>query len=149
MLGWLCLIIELLILEELTQERDFWLGLPFVFGLWVNLHGSWPVGIVFLGIYLCDNWRAISWGSLYANGLTGQERKRLVFISGVSVLALFLNPYGWHSVVYPFVVITEHHLTVNTVEEWQSLDFHSFRGRLLFVMLAVLLWLKTVRKRRW
>src|SRR5262249_12736199 len=40
-------------------------------------------------------------------------------------------------------------LNVEHVDEWLSLDFHTLRGKFLFVMLAATLLLALARKRRW
>jgi hypothetical protein len=66
-----------------------------------------------------------------------------------SVCALFLNPYGWRLVLYPFDLAFRQQLNVANVEEWQSLDFHSPRGRLLLVCLVLLFMLQLTRSRRW
>jgi hypothetical protein len=149
MFGWACLICELIVLQEFTNGKDYLWTLPPLFALWVNLHGSWPVGILFLVVFAAARWTGISWGAIYSEGLPIASRNRLLWVLVFSIAALFINPYVWRLVIYPFVITTQHHLTTNTVEEWQSLDFHSFRGRLLFVVVAGLIWINMVRRRRW
>ena len=62
---------------------------------------------------------------------------------------LFLNPYTYHLVFYPFNFAFQQRLNVNHVDEWMSLDFHGVRGKILFGMLAATLILALARKRRW
>jgi hypothetical protein len=149
MFGWLCLIVELWVLRAFSEGKDRLRILPPLFALWINLHGSWPIGALFLVIYGVGRWRNISWGSIYAISLTGLERKHLLRIGGLSVAALFFNPYGWRLVAYPFGIVAQHHLTQSVVQEWQSLDFHGFNGRLFFLLLAGLLGLNMARRRHW
>ena len=50
--GWLCLIVLLLLLERFQQTgKGLWV-LPPLFGLWINLHGSWVFGFVVMGAYI-------------------------------------------------------------------------------------------------
>jgi hypothetical protein len=70
-------------------------------------------------------------------------------VFGLSVAALFLNPYGWHLVAYPFHITLGHKLTMDTVEEWQTLNFHSLRGKIAYAILVALLLSNMARKRLW
>ena len=149
MFGWLCLILELAVLTAFSAGNDQLWTLPPLFALWINLHGSWPVGILFLAIYIVTRWRDISWGAIYADGVNRHQRRKLVWICGLSFLALFANPYGWHLVAYPFIITLHHPLTINTVQEWQSLDFHSLLGRLFFAIVGGVIIASMARRRRW
>ena len=52
--GWLCLVALLLVLERFrTTGKGLWL-LPLLFALWINLHGSWPVGFIIVAIYIAS-----------------------------------------------------------------------------------------------
>ena len=74
---------------------------------------------------------------------------KLALAGGLSVAALFLNPYTYHLVFYPFNFAFQQKLNVNHVDEWMSLDFHGVRGKILFGMLAATIVLALARKRRW
>jgi len=149
MFGWLCLIVELVVLQGFSDGKDRLWILPPLFALWINLHGSWPIGALFLVVYGLGRWRDLSWGSIYAIELTSAQRKHLFRIGVLCVAALVCNPYGWRLVAYPFGIVGQHHLTQSVVQEWQSLDFQGFNGRLFFVLLAGLLGMNMARKRRW
>jgi hypothetical protein len=75
--------------------------------------------------------------------------RKLVLTGSLSVAGLFLNPYTYHLVFYPFNFAFKQRLNVNHVDEWMSLDFHSVRGKIIFLMLAATIVLALVRKRRW
>ena len=59
--GWLYLVALLLILEAVRREGWKWLWLvPPLFCLWVNSHGSWPMGMVLFGLFIaCWNGRRL------------------------------------------------------------------------------------------
>ncbi len=151
--GWICLVIELAILNHFRHagedKKNVLWALPLLFGLWINLHGSWPIGFVLLIAFFACGLRSFHLGALAAIKWTPEQRRRLLLFTALSIPALFLNPYGWHLVVYPFIIAGQHKLTLATVQEWQSLDFHGTRGRVVFLLIAILLAARTLRARTW
>ncbi len=146
--GWIFLLFELLILETYdSHPRRLWL-LPPLFGLWVNTHGSWLIGLALLiafALAACCNVHA---GRIESARRSGAELKQLAGVIGGSAAALFLNPYGWRLVFYPFNLAFRQKLNLSHVEEWQSPDFHAIRGKLLLAMLLAFLVLALVRRSR-
>jgi hypothetical protein len=147
--GWACLLLELCVIERYRKGRDHLWLLPVVFAAWINLHGSWPVGLLFFAIHVCFGPANAENGHTARRSWFPSQRQKLSLILGISIAALFANPYGWRLVAYPFQIAFTHHLTTSTVAEWQSLDFHGSRGKFLFTALAALLLLSMLRKRRW
>jgi hypothetical protein len=147
--GWLCFIAELALLWEFRQGHDWLWAIPPLFAVWINAHGSWPIGILFLAIYLASGLFEGSWGTILAERWPQPQRDKLFLVLILSVVALFLNPYGWRLVAYPFHITLGHKLTTGTVEEWQTLDFHSLRGKIAYLAIAALLILNMARKRTW
>lgn len=96
----LAMLAYLLVAWSVTRLRRFLLVLPALMIVWVNLHGGYVVGLIFIGLFcagqLAEAWKA---GEL-------QSRKHKLgllcgtaFISGLATLA---NPYGlgaWESVL--------------------------------------------------
>jgi hypothetical protein len=151
--GWLCCIVLLALLErfrtaEPGRNTSLW-ALPFLFALWINLHGSWAIGIVLLVAYIACGWLSFSRGLIYATAWMPEQRKHLLIVAAVSFAALFVNPYGWQLVGYPFIIAGHHPLTMAIVQEWQSLDFHPLRGKLVFLLVATLLIARAFSARRW
>lgn len=149
--GWLCLILELAVLEHFRvgtagKRHYLWL-LPALFALWINLHGSWPVGFALLAVFIASGMKTFERGLLQASSWSPSQRKGLIMIGLVSASAVFLNPYGWHLVVYPFVIAGKHPLTLSAVQEWQSLDMHAVRGRLVLIIVATLVGARIWRPR--
>ncbi len=147
--GWMCLVAELFIFVEFKQGKDRTWLLPPLFALWANLHGSWLIGMVLFGIFCGAGLLQGSWGRIEATRWTPHQMRKLTSVGSLSVAALFLNPYTYHLVFYPFNFAFKQTLNVNHVDEWMSLDFHSIRGKILFAMLAATIVLALVRKRRW
>lgn len=57
MIGYLLLIIELMLLHfGQTRNRRWFFGLPPLFAIWVNCHGSFFFGLVLAAIFLFSSW---------------------------------------------------------------------------------------------
>jgi len=147
--GWVLLVVELLILfRSQRREKIVW-ALPLVFAVWVNTHGSWLIGIIVFALFIAANAFTVSYGCIENRAVSPQQIKRLIVCWLVSAAALFLNPYGWRLVFYPFDLAFRQKLNVANVEEWKSLDFHTPRGRIMFVCLALLFIFQLMRSRKW
>ena len=147
--GWMCLVAELYILAQFKAGKDRTWLLPPLFALWANLHGSWLIGMVLFGIFCAAGLFQGTWGRLEARRWTSAQMRKLGIVGVLSVAGLFLNPYTYHLVFYPFNFAFQQKLNVNHVDEWMSLDFHDVRGKILFAMLALTIILGLARKRRW
>jgi hypothetical protein len=147
--GWLCLVIELIVLERFrSDERAIW-ALPVLFAIWVNTHGSWLIGMVLLCVFIACGSVRVDAGSIENAAWTPAQLRKLLIASCLSFGALFVNPYGWRLVAYPFNLAFHQQLNVASVDEWRALDFHSMRGRLFLVCLASLFVLQLIRRRKW
>lgn len=146
--GWLCLIVELALLWEFRQRRDRLWGLPALFCIWINAHGSWLFGMALLAVFVAAGWRGETQGSVLVVRWTTAQQQKLLRVLGASVAALFVNPYGWRLVAYPFQILN-HPLTLEHVEEWQTLNFHIFRGRYVLLLLVLLVVMNMARRRMW
>jgi hypothetical protein len=149
LVGWICLVAELFLLEQFKRGKDrIWWLLP-LFILWANLHGSWLIGMVLFWTFCASGLGNDTWGRIEATRWTGAQFRKLALVGGFSVAGLFLNPYTYRLVFYPFNFAFQQTLNVGHVEEWMSVDFHTVRGKILFAMLAATIVLALVRKRRW
>jgi len=147
--GWVLLVAELLVLAWSRRHEKIVWALPFLFAIWVNTHGSWLIGMVVFALFIAANYFTIARGCVENTAVSLQQLKRLILCWITSFAALFLNPYGWRLVFYPFDLAFRQKLNVANVEEWKSLDFHTPRGRIIFLCLAVLFLLQLVRSRKW
>lgn len=147
--GWIFLVLELSLLAEFRRGRDFLWALPVVFLLWVNAHGSWIIGLVILAVVALSGCVEGAWGSIEATRWTPLQTRKLAWVSLLSTLALFANPYGWRLVLYPFDLAFHQKLNIASVDEWRSLDFHSPRGKIVLAIMAGAVLLQLVRRRKW
>ncbi|HTU52199.1 MAG TPA: hypothetical protein VMF56_16535 [Acidobacteriaceae bacterium] len=147
--GWMFLVLELGLLAEFRRGRDFLWALPFVFLLWINAHGSWIIGLVVLAVVAISGCVEGTWGSIEATRWTRPQAHKLAWVSLLSTLALFVNPYGWRLTLYPFDLAFHQKLNIASVDEWRSLDFHSPRGKIVLAIMAGAILLQLVRRRRW
>jgi hypothetical protein len=136
--GWALLVIELFILEAFaTRPRSIY-ALPLLFGIWVNTHGSWLIGLVLLGVFiLCGTW-TLPWESIQPGSWSPSQRRRLWTVVLLCGGALFVNPYGWRLIVYPFDLAFHQKLNIANVAEWQPVNFQSARGLILLATLGLL-----------
>jgi len=147
--GWICLIVELVILDRFREGKDLTGWLPVVFLLWVNTHGSWLIGLVFFFVFIISGLFDRRWGRIEAGPWTHPQLYRLGTTFLLSLLALFINPYGYRLVFYPFNLAFRQPLNVRYIEEWQSLDFHTGRGKIMLLLLAATILLALLKKHRW
>ena len=117
--------------------------------LWVNSHGSWLIGLVLLFLFAGSGLVQGTWGRIEARRWTRSQLVKLSIVFVLSVLALFVNPYTYHLVFYPFDLAYGQKLNVSSITEWRSLDFHELRGKLVFGMLAATIIFGLARKRTW
>jgi len=138
MLGYIFLIITLISLDLFKQGRlkSLWF-LPLIFALWVNTHGSFVLGLLFVACYWAGGLVGFRWGNLVADRWDEAKRHHLLLISLMSVLALFLTPYGTRLAAYPFEYMLMQPLSVLFTPEWLQPDFSTSWGlAFLFVVLA-------------
>ena len=147
--GWLCMVLLLLVLDHFQRTgRGLWL-LPPLFGLWINLHGSWVFGIIVLCLTICSGIFEGEWGHVVMLRWNPRQLKGLLLTLAVSVAALFLNPSGYKLVLYPFDVIFRQQHAVNVVEEWQPVNFSTFNGKLALIAVFSCLTAILFSRRRW
>lgn len=135
--GYLFLLLLLLILWHFRSSGrgPLWV-LPPLFCLWVNTHGSWLLGLVVLGIFVASGLVERNWGRVEAVRWAPGQLRGLLATGAASIAALFVNPYGYRLVYYPFHMAFRQELMVASVEEWASVDFNDPRGKMIMFLLA-------------
>ena len=155
--GWACLIVELLIMQRFYSSfaaspsrcsRTIF-ALPFLFMLWINLHGSWLIGFILLVVFIASGSFAFEVGSLRNVAWQASQWKQLVPVLVLSLAALFANPYGWHLVAYPFDMAFHQPLNIASAEEWKPLNFQTVRGVIFLITLGTLFLAQLTRRITW
>jgi len=148
--GWLCMCALLLILQKfaLTRSGPLWI-IPPLFCLWINLLGSWLFGLVVLGAFIVSGLFEGQWGIIWAQRFSRTEVKKFMVVALATIAALFVNPFGYRLVWYPFDLLFRQEANINNIEEWRSVDFHDPRAKAVMVMLLGILGCGLLSRRRW
>ena len=77
------------------------------------------------------------------------QAPKLLIILGASIAAMFLNPFGYRLVLYPFDFLFRQQSNMQYVEEWQGMVFASANGKLALFVVLGLLALNLLVRRRW
>ena len=136
--GWVCLVAELIIFELFEEMPYLALGLPVLFLVWINLHGSWLIGIILLAVFFTSGLFGMDHGLIRSPRFTSIQCRYLAAAFFLSLCALLFNPYGWHLVAYPFDLAFHQTLNISHVEEWRPLDLQSSRGVIFLASLMIL-----------
>jgi hypothetical protein len=147
--GWLCMVGLLLVLDRFQRTgKGLWL-LPPLFALWINLHGSWVFGMVVLALTIASGLVEGEWGLVVARRWTPGELKKLLLALATSLAALFVNPFGYKLLLYPFDLLFRQQSNMKHIEEWQSVDFSTGDGKLALIVILALLAAALFSRRRW
>lgn len=148
--AYLALSLQMAILEaaERGRERLIWL-LPPLFCVWINLHGSWIIGIALLTLYILCGWFRVERGIFLQEAFSREARNRLLIVLGVSLACLFINPYGWRLLWNPFDMAFGQTLNIGNVQEWQPLNLGWFVGKAAALTIALMIVANAVCGRKW
>jgi hypothetical protein len=130
-----------------THRWQWLLIFPFVMALWVNCHGSFPIGPALVGLWLADeSWKVIKqW----------YKQRRYSFQNWLPALAAFIlalggclvNPRGMGFVSY-LSTMASNSVVQNLVVEWMPPNFNSWEGILFFVLFMLVVVLLVLSPRR-
>ncbi len=113
----------LLLLLTLARRRTGWLwAIPFLFVLWANLHGSFPLGLAVLLLEVVVASARRGWGRVAVRDWLPRGPIVATFVA--SGLATLVNPFG-PSVYSSALGITFNQQVRSLIAEWQSPDFHN------------------------
>jgi hypothetical protein len=118
-----CLLLALS--REVLSRRSVIL-LPLLFVLWANIHGSFSIGLILLGVAaagrVIEVWRMPE-GKFLQRARGDAQLRRLILVgllAGAGVLCL--NPHGPR--LLPHMVALARHPNILILDEWQPLHFH-------------------------
>jgi hypothetical protein len=136
MLGYCFLIITLICLERFRQgHRNVLWALPPMFLLWVNIHGSFVLGFLAMGIYWVSGLTEFSCGGLYAQSWTLGDRIRLELAALLCVLMLPITPYGTRLATVPVTYAFSLPGNMAYIQEWLPLNLGLWEAKLLLILL--------------
>ena len=130
----------------IVEVPDSWLGrraiwtIPVLLWLWANVHGTFSLGLAYLGLHLAGRWLE---GAPFWAG-----RERVLFqASVIAVVVAALNPYGPGLLLFPIQLITRGDI-LKRVTEWRSPDFRTIQGLMFAGWLAVFVTCFALGRRR-
>jgi hypothetical protein len=139
--SWILALVFLSVAERERQKttRMLW-ALPVFALIWANMHASFLLGPSILLIYEVGEWIALP--SRRGDG------RRFALASLMSLLATFINPYGWRLHEHVFAYLQNDYL-MDHIEEFHSFSFHSAGAVYveIFLVVAVLGTTALVRQR--
>ena len=121
-LGVLFFVVLLWIVEipDSLVGRHPLISIPVLLWLWVNVHGSFALGVGYLGLHLVGRWIE------GASPLRGRERL-LLGGAGIGLAVSLVNPYGLALLTFPIELLSRGEI-LSQVVEWQSPDFRERWG---------------------
>jgi hypothetical protein len=148
--GYLAMSAELLILEmaERGKKGALWF-LPPLFCVWINLHGTWLIGIALLALYIGCGLFRFRMSALQQDAFSATDRNRLLAVFGASLAALMVNPYGWRLIWNPLDMIFNQKTNVSTVSEWAPLKLGTMEGAGVVVGIGLMVLANCLRGRKW
>ncbi len=125
--------ITLLVLTD--PKKPLWplIGIPCLFALWSNLHGSFPVGLLLLAAFAVGRWLDVYARCRYLL-VAARDREfiYLVLLLQLSAAATLLNPYGLS--IYSTVMQFSAHPNLQDLTEWQPLTLRTTLGQITAVV---------------
>jgi hypothetical protein len=148
--GYVYLVLLLIVLQRFrrTGSAPLWV-IPVLFCLWINSHGSWSIGLIVFFLLAISGVVQGLWGRIVASRWTPSQLRKLIITGIASVAALFVNPFGWHLVYYPFDFASKQKPAIMHIQEWMSLDFQDLRGKMIMGLLFGIILGALIRKRSW
>ena len=128
-------ILGLLGLLWIVEVPDSWLGrratwtIPVLIWLWANVHGTFSLGLLYLGLHLAGRW--LEGAPFWA----GRERV-LTQATVIAVVVAAVNPYGPGLLLFPVELLSRGDI-LKQVTEWRSPDFRTIQGLMFGGWLAV------------
>ena len=121
------------------KERWTLVAMPVVMALWVNLHGSFIVGVMFIAaagggawLFTLAEMKGKFAASVRAHG-------PLAIASFASVFAVLLNPYGWEAFKYVIEISQLKSTTSGVISEWQATSWTTDHGNQFFVIVFAMI----------
>ena len=150
MWGYFFLVLTLIALERFREghTKALWF-LPPMYLIWVNIHGSFVLGLYALGVFWASGLVKIQWNELETRVWTTAERIRLELAALLILLALTLTPYGTQVCLYPLDMAFSQPINVANIQEWQTMAFGELYGKAFLALIILFLAAQIILRPRW
>lgn len=147
MIGYLLLVGELLLIHlGRTRNPRWFLGLPPLFAIWVNCHGSFFLGLLVAGTYLFSSLFDFQNGLLVSQRWHPHSHRMLALALALSLAALFANPIGVKLILYPVDAMLHLPINLNQVDEWRPLQLINGHGLTFLAVIGCIFLLLIIRR---
>lgn len=136
-------------IRETGIKKWHYVIFPLLMVFWANLHGGAILGLILIGFFLGEEIIQYGWKRwLHKDKAIKVETvKALLVIFGLTLLASFVNPYGWKIFELTSKVMTDKRL-VQSIGELQPPDFRFTTYYLSMLVITALAILPTLKKLR-
>jgi hypothetical protein len=136
MFGYLFLVLTLIALELFRQgKRGALWGLPLLMLAWVNIHGSWVIGMGAIFVYWMSGLVEFQVGGIETQRWSADDRRRISFVFLLCLCVLPFTPYGTRIAMSPFEYASSLPLNVTKIMEWQPMAFNLAGGKIFLALL--------------
>lgn len=123
-----------------TRRRSNWqlVGVPVLFALWANLHGSFVLGLACLAAGVAGRAVDLLWRTKFSSRFwrDGMLRHDFVLLE-LAATAVLINPYGLD--LYREVLSFSASANLSDLVEWQALTLRMQQGKFFFATAVVLM----------
>jgi hypothetical protein len=102
--------------QDKGNQKTLW-ALPFLFLLWINLHGGFVIGFIFLGACLAAELIDCFLNNSVDSGVCRARVRQLFTWAGLSFVACFINPNTAEGVFYPLMYLGDQ-MDSKFIQEW-------------------------------
>jgi hypothetical protein len=150
MFGSLFLVLTLIILLKFRKgvAWPIWV-LPVIFLAWINIHGTFIIGIGVLVLYLCAGLYSFQLGNVEALAWSPKQRLQLESVLLLCLAVLPITPYGTKLAVYPFDIAFSQPINLANVIEWKPMPFELPGGKIFLGLLLIAIVLQILFRFRW
>lgn len=80
--------------DDTVGDWKLWVGIPVIFALWANLHGSFAIGVALLGCLWVGRLLEVAWHERSVSAVfADREGRRLLLWTELAAAAVLINPY--------------------------------------------------------
>ena len=110
------------------NSRSTWIAMPLMYMLWANVHGSFSMGLMLMGLAGIGRFGDVLVISKSLRvALLDRELHRTILLTQICAAAVLLNPAGF--AIYPEVFNVAGNPNIGSMFEWDALTLRSAQGQ--------------------
>lgn len=122
-----CIIVAWMLGRD-KHSRASWVGLPVLFAVWANIHGSFSMGLLLMAFAAIGRFGDVLVISKSLRiALLDRELHRTLLLTQLCAMAVLINPAG--IAIYPEVLNVAGNPNIESMFEWDALTLRSAQGQ--------------------